>query len=106
MQERKKIGKRNEIGKISFEFNKKELEEIANSGKLGVFVEKATELFRQNLKAELVNNVSSGSTFLARFADDEFGTIGPRGPFPHIFAELETITNKIKEIEVFSKLNR
>jgi hypothetical protein len=96
---------RKELGKISFDFDKKQLEEIASAGNLGVFVEKATELFRQNLKAELVNSVSSGSTSLVRFDDDEYGT-GPKGPFPHIFAELETITNKIKEIEVFVKYNR
>ena len=111
MRERSKIGKRNVIGpdyigKISFEFDKKELEKIANSGKLVAFVEKATDLFRQNLKAELVSSVSSGSTSLVYLDDDEYGTGGPIGPFPHIFAELETITNRIKEIEVFGKLNR
>jgi hypothetical protein len=99
------VKEKNEIGKISFEFDEKELKLISNSGRLGIFVEKATELFRRNLKAELVNSVASGSTSLVRFDDDEYGT-GPIGPFPHIFAELEALTGKIKEIEVLFKHNR
>jgi hypothetical protein len=51
----------NELGKISFKFDKKQLEEIARAGRLGELVEKAVALFRQDLKAELVSNVSSGS---------------------------------------------
>lgn len=89
---------RREIGKISFNIDEKELDQIVSTGKLGTFVEKATELFRQNLKAELVNRVAAGSTSLIRFDDDEYGT-GPVGPFPHVFAELETILNRVKEIE-------
>jgi hypothetical protein len=88
-----------EIGKISFNFDKKELERITQTGKLGAFVEKATELFRQSLKGELVNNAASGATSLFRFDDDEYGT-GPRGPFPHIFAELDVIAQRIKNIEI------
>ncbi len=88
-----------EIGKISFQFDKKQLEEIANAGKLGVLVDKATELFKRNLKAELVSSVSSGSTSLVRFEGDEFGSGGPIGPFPHVFSELESITSRIKVLE-------
>ena len=101
------MAERNEIGKISFEMNKKELEQISNSGKLGVFVEKATELFRRDLKAELVNSISSGSISLGCVnGEDDFGYIGPIGPLPHIITELDTLTNKLKEIEVLVKLNR
>ncbi len=96
---------KNEIGKISFDFNKKELEEIVSAGKVGAFVDKATELFRQNLKAELVNSVAAGSTALFRYDDDEYGT-GPKGPFPHVFAELESIVNRIKQIEVLFEINK
>lgn len=96
---------RNEIGKISFEFDEKELEEIATAGKLGAFVEKATDLFRQNLKAELVSNVSSGSTSLVRIDGDDYGSGGPIGPFPPIFAELESIASRVKKMEVLIKHN-
>jgi hypothetical protein len=41
---------RNEIGKISFDFKKDEIEAIVASGDLEVFVNKATELFKYNLK--------------------------------------------------------
>lgn len=91
---------KNKIGKISFEIDKKELEKIASSGKLANFVETATEHFRQNLKAELVNGVSSGATSLVYFDDWEFGSGGPIGPFPHIFAELKTITDRMQKMEV------
>lgn len=90
---------KNVIGTLRFEIDKKQLDEIANTGKLGVFVEKATDLFRRNLKAELVNSVSSGSMSLVRYDYDDFGT-GPIGPFPHVFAELEAIASRIKTIEV------
>lgn len=39
---------------MKFEFDKKELEVVANSGKIGVFIEKATKL----LKAKLVKGQS------------------------------------------------
>lgn len=94
---------KNEIGKISFDFDKSQLEIIANTGKLGNFVENATELFKQALKAELVNRVSSGSVSLARFGDYEFGSGGPIGPFPHVFAELDALTKRISNIEVLVK---
>lgn len=90
---------RKEIGKISFNLDEKELDHIVSTGRLGTFVERATELFRQNLKAELVNRVAAGSTSLVRFDDYEYGT-GPIGPFPHVFAELETLLNRVKEIEI------
>lgn len=95
---------KNLIGTLRFEIDKKQLDEIATTGKLGDFVEKATELFRQNLKAELVNSVSSGSMSLLRFENDEYGT-GPRGPFPHFFAELEAISKRIQSIEVLVRRN-
>lgn len=95
-----------EIGKISFDINEKELQAMASAGRLGIFVERATELFRRNLKSELVSNVSSGSTTLVRFEDDEYGSGGPIGPLPHIFAELEMITNKVKEISGLIEINR
>ncbi len=95
---------KNVIGTLRFEIDKKQLEEIAGTGRLGAFVEKATDLFRQNLKAELVNSVASGSMSLVRFDDDEYGT-GPRGPFPHFFAELDAISERIKAIEVLVKHN-
>ncbi len=97
--------KRNEIGKISFDFDKKEIEEIVKAGRLGAFVEKATELFRLNLKAEMVNGISSGETSLVHLADWEYGT-GPIGPFPPIFAELDVLRNRINDIEASIKLNR
>jgi hypothetical protein len=91
--------KKNEIGKISFEFNKAEIEAIATKGDLSAFVDKATELFRLNLKAELVNGVSSGSTSLVAY-DDRYGT-GPKGPFPHIFKEIDMLkANLFEEIHV------
>jgi hypothetical protein len=93
---------KNIIGTLRFEMDKKQLDEIASTGKLGVFVEKATELFRHSLKAELVNSVASGSVSLVRFEDDEYGT-GPKGPFPHVFAELEAIASRMKNIEVLIK---
>ncbi|MCP4978030.1 MAG: hypothetical protein GY931_17920 [Maribacter sp.] len=95
----------NEIGKIGFEFDKKQLGDIANAGKLGDFVEKATSLFRQNLKAELVNSASSGSTSFARYDDWEFGTVGPIPPNWPLFEELESIVSRIKNIEVLVNLN-
>lgn len=91
---------RMEIGKISFDIDKKQLEMIAASGKLGAFVDQATALFKQNLKAELVSSVSSGSTALVKFEDGEYGTIGPIGPIPQLFMELEAVVNKMNDIEV------
>jgi hypothetical protein len=106
MAGKKEIHKKNTIGDISFSFDKRALEEIANSGKLAVFVDKATELFRQDLKAELVSRASSGSTAFARYDDWEFGTVGPRPPIGPVFAELETIVSRIRDIEALVELNR
>ncbi len=106
MAKRREIQDKKAIGAISFRFDKKALEEIANSGKLAVFVDKATELFRQDLKAELVSSASSGSTALARYDDWEFGTVGPRPPIGPVFAELETIVSRLRNIEALVELNR
>jgi len=88
------------IGKIMFEFDEREINEIANEGNLMNFVNKATDLFRANLKAELVNSVSAGSTSLFRMDIDDFGTGGPIGPIPHVFMELEEVAKKMREIEI------
>lgn len=94
-----------EIGTISFQMDKEEIERIASSGDLANFVEAATELFRQNLKAELVNNEASGSTSLA-YIDDRYGTGPfPIGPLSHVFAEIKTITDRIGKIEATIERN-
>jgi hypothetical protein len=93
-----------EIGTISFQIDKEELERIASTGNLASFVETVTEHFRQNLKAELVSSVASGTTSLVYMGDERYGT-GPKGPFPHIFAELKTITDRMEKMEVAIKRN-
>ena len=93
-----------EIGTISFQMDKEEIERIASSGDLANFVETATELFRQNLKAELVNSVASGSTSLV-YMGQRYGTGPYPGPFPHVFAELKTITDRIGKLEVAIERN-
>ena len=95
---------RNSIGRISFELDKEELQRIADAGQLGDFVDKATELFRRNLKAELINSVAAGSTTLVRLDGDDYGT-GPIGPFPHVFAELDRISTRLAEIELLVRPN-
>lgn len=89
-----------EIGKMSFEFDGNQIGEIVAAGKLNAFIEKATELFRQNLKAELVSNVSSGAISLAHVSSIE-GDIfltGPRGPIHYVFKELERIERKMEAL--------
>ena len=67
------------IATISFEIDPKELENIADSGRLEEFTTRATELFSRYLKFELVKNrASSGATsfFLIN------GRYGNDGPWP------------------------
>ena len=86
--------------------DKEEIERIAGAGNLASFVETATELFRRNLKAELVNSVASGSTSLVYMDGERYGTGPfPIGPFPHVFAELKTITDRIGKLEVAIERN-
>ena len=100
------MSKRNEIGKISFEFDKEQIAEIAAAGDLSNFVNKATELFRNDLKAQLVASTASGAIALARYNGD-YGTPWPwPGPIPGVFAELEAITKRLADIEALVKQAR
>jgi hypothetical protein len=86
------MAEKNEIGTITLKIDQQQLRKIATSGRLEKFIEKATELFKRDLKAELVKeSVSSSETALFLY-DDEFGT-GPRPPHWHNIARIELLTS-------------
>ena len=88
-----------ELAKITLKIDPEQLKKIAQSGRLETFIEKATELFRRDLKAELVKEATSSiDTSLFLLDDDEFGT-GPRPPWWHYIATLEALTKRIEVIE-------
>ena len=88
-----------DIGKITLEIDKKQLESIVNSGRLENFIETATTLFNRDLKANLVEaSVSSVSTGLFLIDDDEYGT-GPRPPHWWNIGKIDTIIKRIDQIE-------
>ena len=88
-----------EIGKITFKIDPENLKQIVHSGRLEDFVAKATEIFRRDLKAELVKEtVSSVETSLFFFDGDEFLT-GPRPPWWHNIAQIDQLATRIQALE-------
>ncbi len=89
----------NEIAKISFDIDTKELEKIADSGRLEEFTTRVTELFNRYLKFELVKNkASSGTTSFYRIHGD-FGNDGPWPPQWLDNAEVESVITRIDALE-------
>ena len=88
----------NAIAEISFEIDPKELENIANSGRLEEFTSRATELFGRTLKYELVKNrASSGKTSL-HLINGRYGT----GPWPPVWLDkldLDSIVTRVDALE-------
>ncbi|MCF6149435.1 MAG: hypothetical protein E3K37_12345 [Candidatus Kuenenia sp.] len=90
--------RRDEIGTITLKINPEQLRKIANSGRLEEFVVKATEIFRRDLKTELVTEVASSVSTSLFFEDDEYGT-GPRPPHWWNIKHIETLTTRIQVLE-------
>lgn len=88
------------IGTITLDIDPRQVEKIVNSGNLAKFVTQATELFARDLKTKLVEeSVSSVSTSLAYFEDDDRYGTGPRPPFWHNLAEINQLNERISAIE-------
>lgn len=92
------MAEKNEIGTITLKINPEQLRKIANSGRLEEFVVKATEIFRRDLKAELVTETASSVATALFFEDDEFGT-GPRPPHWWNIKLIEALTTRIEVLE-------
>ncbi len=92
------MAEKNEIGTITLKINPEQLKKIANSGRLEEFVVKATEIFRRDLKAELVTETASSVATALFFEGDDFWT-GPRpGPWWNI-KYIEALTTRIEALE-------
>lgn len=74
------------------------LRKIANSGHLEEFVAKATDIFRRDLKAELVSEAASSVATSLFFEDGEYGT-GPRPPHWWNIKHIEVLTTRIESLE-------
>jgi hypothetical protein len=90
--------KGNEIAKITLEINPEQLEKITDSGRLEEFVVKATEIFKRDLKAELVQEAVSSVETALMMVDNDFG-VGPR-PLPwHNIARIERLATRVEKLE-------
>lgn len=87
----------NPIGSVTLDVDKDQIAEIAAAGRLEAFIERATELFRRDLKAELVAGSAVRTELFA--IDDDFGT-GPRPPFWHRIRSLELLEERVRELEI------
>lgn len=93
------MGTNNEIGQIVMKIDKEKLQRITEAGRLEEFAEKATAIFARDLKSELVaGGVSSVSTNLAFYDNDEFGT-GPRPPHWHNIGKIDALVSRINTLE-------
>lgn len=92
------MAEKNEIGTITLKIDPQQLRKIANSGRLEEFVVKATEIFRRDLKAELVTETASSVATALFLEGDDFLT-GPRPrPWWNI-KDIEVLTTRIEALE-------
>jgi hypothetical protein len=94
-----------ELAKISLEISPDQLKRIINLGKMEEFVNQAVEIFKLDLKTELVKeSVSSVKTALFLEDDDEYGT-GPRPPHWWNLKKMEALEARISLLEQVNTIN-
>ena len=86
------------IGTITMKIESAQLKKIANSGRLEEFIAKATDFFRRDLTTKLVSESASSVSTALFMEEDDFGT-GPRPPFWHQLAKMESMETRIKDLE-------
>ena len=89
-----------ELAKITLKIDAEELNNITLSGRLEEFVTKATDIFRRDLKAELVKEAATSVETSLYLIDREYGTWPPR-PLPwHNIAKLESLETRLEALEL------
>ena len=97
--------RKHQIGQIALQIDEGQLKKISEAGRLEEFVAKASALFARDLKSELVaGSVSSVTTNLVFFDNDEFGT-GPRPPHWHNIGKIDDLQSRVNALEKVIGLN-
>jgi hypothetical protein len=90
--------KENQIAKIVLEIDPEQLREITGSGRLEKFVDAATEIFRKDLKAELVTQAAVVQTNLVMMYG-RYGT-GPRPPWWYDMGRVTKLEGDVAALKV------